>query len=185
MKNRKKMEAGQSRKMKEENKVNIRIATINVRTCQDDMKLVDIVKAASNLKIDVLAIQEARRLGKGDFAFEDGSIQGWQIAWSGHRRKKEHGVATLLAPHVKLEEYEEHLAARIISTKISVKGLKMSILNAYAPTDSTKSDAAKAGFYSALTKAKKRPEESPKFKVVTIGDFNATISSKSNDSGGW
>ena len=179
MKNQKKMEAGFSRKKKEENKVKIRIATINVQTCQDDMKLVDVVKAASDLNIDVLAIQEARKLGKDEFTFGDSSIQGWHIAWSGHKRKKEHGVATILAPHVKLEEFKKHLDARIISTKICVRGLKMSILNAYAPTERTKSDAAKSSFYSALSKAKKYLDESPKFKVVTLGDFNATISSMS------
>ena len=118
MKNVKKMEAGFPRKKKEENKVNIRIATINVQTCQDDMKLVDIVKAASNLNIDVLAIQEARKLGKDEFTFGDNPIQEWHLVWSGHKRKREHGVATLLAPHVKLVEFEEHLSARIISTKI-------------------------------------------------------------------
>ena len=187
VKNGKKMEAGLLKKKKEENKVkvNIRIATINVRTCQDDMKLVDIVKAASDLKIDVLAFQEARKLGKDEFTFKVDPIQGWHVVWSGHKRKKEHGVAILLAPHVKLEEFTEHLAARIISTKICVRGLKLSILNAYAPTDSTKSDAAKSSFYSALSKAKKYLDESPKFKVVTTGDFNATISSMSKDSGAW
>ena len=185
MKNVKKMEAGFPRKKKEENKVNIRIATINVQTCQDDMKLVDIVKAASNLKIDVLAIQEARKLGKDEFTFGDNPIQGWHLVWSGHKRKREHGVATLLAPHVKLVEFEEHLSARIISTKICVKGLKVSILNAYAPTENTKSEAAKSSFYSALSKAKKYLDESPKYKVVTLGDFNATISSMSKDSGAW
>ena len=98
-KNMKKMEAGNTRKKKEDKYVNIRIATINVRTCQDDMKLADIVKAASDLNLDVLAIQEARRLGKGDdFTFGDGSLSGWQLTWSGHRRKREHGLATVLAP---------------------------------------------------------------------------------------
>ena len=61
----------------------------------------------------------------------------------------------------------------------------MSILNAYAPTDSTKSDTAKSSFYSALSKAKKYLDEFPKFKVVALGDFNATISTMSKDSGAW
>ena len=38
----------------------IKIAKIDVRTCHDDMKLVDIVKAASQLKLDVIAMQETR-----------------------------------------------------------------------------------------------------------------------------
>ena len=181
----KKMEVRSSRKKKEENKVNIRIATINVRTGKDDMKLADIAKAASDLKLDVLTIQEARILGKGDLTFEDESIAGWQLMWSGHIRKKEHGVATLFAPHVKLEEFKEYHAARIITTKVRIRGLKLSIINAYSPTETNKSDAAKSTFYAALTKAKKYLDETPKYKIVTMGDFNSTISSKSKDSGAW
>ena len=123
------------KKIKEEKNVHIRIATINVRTCQEDIKLAKIVQAASSLDIDILAIQEARRLGSDCKMLLSESIYGWQIAWSGHRRKREHGVATLFAPHVKVEDFKEHLAARIISTTVEVKGMRLSILNAYAPTD--------------------------------------------------
>ena len=42
--------------IKEEKNVKIRIATINVRTCQDDIKLAMVVKAASHLGIDILTI---------------------------------------------------------------------------------------------------------------------------------
>ena len=63
--------------------------------------------------------------------------------------------------------------------------MRLSILNAYAPTDSSKSDAAKSAFYSALTKAKKELDGYPKFKVLTLGDLNATISSGSKDSGAY
>ena len=66
-----------------------------------------------------------------------------------------------------------------------MKGLKLSIINAYSPTDCSKSDAAKSTFYSTLNKAKKYLDESPKFKLVTLGDFNSTISSESKDSGAW
>ena len=113
------------KKIKEEKNVHIRIATINVRTCQEDIKLAKIVQAASSLDIDILAIQEARRLGSDCKMLLSESIYGWQIAWSGHRRKREHGVATLFAPHVKVEDFKEHLAARIISTTVEVKGMKM------------------------------------------------------------
>ena len=45
----------------------IKIAKIDVRTCHDDMKLVDIVKAASQLKLDVIAMQETRRTNSWSF----------------------------------------------------------------------------------------------------------------------
>ncbi len=73
---------------------NIRIATVNVRTCQDDLKLAEVVKAASQLKIDVLAMQEVRRIHSGQITFGDKSINGWQQIWSGHKRERQHGVAS-------------------------------------------------------------------------------------------
>ena len=69
----------------------IKIATINVRTCQDDMKLAEIVKTASQLKLDVLAMQETRRTNSGVYTLGDKSISGWQLVWSGHKRKRQHG----------------------------------------------------------------------------------------------
>ena len=44
---------------------NIRIATINARTLQEDIKLVLVVKADIDLEIDILAIQEVRRTSSG------------------------------------------------------------------------------------------------------------------------
>ena len=163
----------------------IRIATINVRTCQEDLKLAQVIKAASQLSIDILAIQEARRLHNGHVVLKDDSIFGWQLVWSGHKRKHQHGVAILLAPHVTLEEHFVFLDARIIAVKVKVHGMRLSILNGYAPCDSSKSETAKLGFYSALSKAKKKLDETPKFKTIVLGDFNATISSRSKASGVW
>ena len=65
-------------------KKNIRIATINIRTLQDDIKLATVIKATSKLGIDILAIQESRRTSSGIVTFEDESIEGWQLVWSGH-----------------------------------------------------------------------------------------------------
>ena len=107
------------------------------------------------------------------------------MVWSGHKRKREHGVAILMAPHVKIEDYKEHHQARIMSATIEVRGMRLSILNAYAPTDASKSEATKAAFYNSLNKAVVHLEKTPKYKLITLGDFNATISSKSKESGVW
>ena len=164
---------------------NIRIASINVRTLQDDLKLAIIVKAAHDLNIDILAMQEVRRTGTGVFEFDDDSLMGWQLVWSGLKRKRAHGVAILLAPHIKMDDHQEHMAARIVSATITVKGMRLVILNVYAPTDCTKSQAAKSAFYVALDKAKDELDKNPKYKLVTLGDLNATISSDSKLSGSW
>ena len=59
--------------------------------------------------------------------------------WSGHKRKREHGVGVVL------EGYQEHLPARIISLTIFARGMRLAILNVYA-ADDTKSDSSKIAF---------------------------------------
>ena len=162
----------------------IKVATINVRTLSDDMKLVSIIEAAKKCNIDVLAMQETRFLGCDYCEFEDESIRGWKLAWSGLKRKKLYGVAILMAPHVKMESYAEHLPARLLPSTIRCKGLKLHILNVYSPINDAK-PTAKATFYSALDKAKNRLDDCSSHKVITLGDFNATIASESKDSGAW
>ena len=63
--------------------------------------------------------------------------------------------------------------------------MRLSILNGYAPTNVTKSDSAKSAFYSALTKAKKDLNEKPRYKLIALGDFKATISTQGKESGSW
>ena len=63
--------------------------------------------------------------------------------------------------------------------------MRLVTLNGYAPCDSTKSKTAKRGFYPALSKANKKLDETPKFKTIVLGDFNATISSQRKASGAW
>ena len=52
----------------------IKIATINVQTLQDDMKLISVIQAAEKCNIDVLAMQETRRTGVDWTEFQDESI---------------------------------------------------------------------------------------------------------------
>ena len=117
--------------------------------------------------------------------FDDDSLRGWQLVWSGHKRKREHGVGILIAPHVKLDHHTEHLQARIVSANVRVRGFRFAILSIYSPTDCTESEAAKTSFYSALTKAKLELDKSPKYKPIVLGDWNATISAESKTSGAW
>ena len=148
----------------------IKVASINVRTLQDEMKLVTVIEAAKKCKIDVLAMQETRILGFDDSEYEDKSICGWKLVWSGLKRKKMFGVAILMAPHVRMINYTEHLRGRIISSTIYCKGLKLHILNVYSPTNDAKV-TAKAKFYSPLNKAKNSLDEHPSHKVITLGDL--------------
>ena len=84
------------------------------------------------------------------------------------QKEREHGVAILIAPHVKIEDYKEHHQAHIMSATIEVRGMRLSILNAYAPTDASKSEATKAAFYNSLNKAVVHLEKTPKYKIRTL-----------------
>ena len=59
------------------------------------------------------------------------------------------------APHVKNVEDTERMPARLISTRVDVKGMKMTILNSYAPTNTSKSETAKAASIDPQTKQRK------------------------------
>ena len=61
----------------------IKIATINVQTLSDDMKLTTVIQAAEKCKIDVLAMQETRRARFDWTEFQEESIRGWKMAWTG------------------------------------------------------------------------------------------------------
>lgn len=94
-------------------------------------------------------------------------------------------MGILLAPHVKIKSYQEHLPARIISATMKVKGMIIAVLDVYTPTDSTKSVTAKSVFYSALSKAKPEVDDNPKYKSIILSDLNATISSHSKETDTW
>lgn len=95
---------------------------------------------------------------KGSFELDDDSMKGWQIIWNGYDCKKEHGVAILYAPYVAMDEYQEHLKGRIISTTVIIKGMHLALLNSYAATDKA-SESSKLLFYRCLTKAKKKSQQ--------------------------
>ena len=71
-----------------------------------------------------------------------------------------------MAPHVKLEAYKGHLAARIISAKLRGKNLRLVIINVYAPTDATESESTKNALYTALNKANEELDQIPSYKSV-------------------
>lgn len=58
---------------------NIRIATINVRTLQDDIKLATILKTASDLDLDISTMQEVTRTSLGLLTFDNASLKGWKL----------------------------------------------------------------------------------------------------------
>ena len=63
---------------------NIKIATLNMQTLQCDIKLSTTIHSASELDLDIFALQEVRRKGQGEIEFENESIKGWRMVWYGY-----------------------------------------------------------------------------------------------------
>ena len=99
---------------------------------------------------------------------------GWQFVWSGHKQKSEAGVAFILAPHVKLVDTHVHYDARILSVRVIVYGLCVTLTCSYASTNCS-SESAKSLFYSKLRKANSDMLKFNRFKSINRGDYNATI----------
>ena len=78
-------------------------------------------------------MQETRLTASELCPLEDKSIKGWQLIWSGHKRKK-HRLAILRAPHVTFIKHDVLLDARIIIAKVEVGNFRLALLHAYAPS---------------------------------------------------
>ena len=163
---------------------NINIATLNINTLSNDIKLANSVQEAKNLGIDILALQETRRVGKGTLEFDNGDINGWKFVWSGFKRKLEAGVAFILAPHVTLVDEHPHYDARILSVRVIIHGLCLSLTCSYSPTDCS-TESSKTIFYRELRKANDEMIKYNRFKSILLGDFNATIGMDAKNSGAW
>ena len=140
---------GMKKMLKVRNVHNIRIATINVRTLQGDIKLALVVKVAIDLEIYILAKRYVEH-PQDSMCFSDDSLKGWQWVWSGLKRKK--WIWSGNNTHGSYKEH--HLNARIISATLCVKNLRLSVINVYAPKDATESESTKNSVYTALNKEK-------------------------------
>ena len=106
------------------------------------------------------------------------------MVWYGYKSKAQAGVAFVIAPHVNLIETLFQMSGRIISICVVVKGLRLSLINGYAPHNEH-SESSKTLFYRELRKSRKEILKYTKFKPVLLGDFNATIGMNSKSSGAW
>ena len=77
------------------------IGTINVRTAKEELKLSEFVLQVKNNKNDICLFQETRINGDGEIEYDDPLLKGWQVLYSGFKKKSQAGVAIVLAPHVK------------------------------------------------------------------------------------
>ena len=83
-----------------------------------------------------------------------------------------------------LVDIHYHLDARILSVRVNVFGLCVSLTTAYSPTNEA-SESSQNIFYRALQKSQKELASFNKYENICMGDFNATIGMQSKFSGAW
>ena len=134
--------------------------SINVRTATCDAKCEEVIaREADRANLTICGLQETRRLKKGEVILNiPGKKSQYIFHWSGFERKREYGVGLLIrkSPFIQAENVNYH-GPRHISASIVIKGCKVFVISAYAPTE-TATASAKSAFYCELNKIiKSRP----------------------------
>jgi exonuclease III len=148
-----------------------RIGTWNVRTLYAVGKLEQAEREALRLKIDIIGISEARWSSFG----EKRTPAGGKFLYSGKPddQPHEYGVGFLLSKEASSSLMDwEPVNERIITARFKSKVRNITIVQAYAPTDSADL-AEKERFYDGLqaTMAKIKRQDI----IIVMGDFNAVI----------
>jgi exonuclease III len=70
-----------------------KLATINISTGSDDWRLEEAVRQISRSGLSICALQEVRRLEKGNTIIE---FDGYKYEWNGPKRLRQQGVALVI-----------------------------------------------------------------------------------------
>ena len=124
-------------------------------------------READRANLTICSLQETRRLKKGEVILNiPGKKSQYIFHWSGFEKKREYGVGLLIrkSPFIQVENVNSH-GPRHISASIVIKGCKVFVISAYAPTE-TATASAKSAFYCELNKIiKSRPQNS---QLITV-----------------
>ena len=159
------------------NKRPLKIATWNVRTLNGPTKLDELCSNARAYNLDAIAITETHLTGQ----FES-KVNGYTFFNSGESSIKRNGVGLLLSPLLadNVASLEQH-NSRIITARIYMRHVNLSIVCCYAPTEEA-SDTAKDTFYRDLNRIL---NDIPKHDVtILLGDFNAKLTNDNHGAQG-
>ena len=122
---------------------------------------------------DITCMQEVRQKVESEICFDAAILKGWHIVYNGMQTTQA-GVAVVLAPHVILLDIKHIIAGRLTMVRVKVNGVKLAICSCYCPTE--EHATKKQAFYRKLNKViQDMRKDQPSFKIITAGDFNATI----------
>ena len=158
-----------------EQKMEMKIATLNVRSLKDNYKFLQLEKEFEHHNIDILGLAEVRRNGENIIKTKKENI--WYYSDSdGHR-----GVGFLIN-----KKYEKNIVKfmgvndRIAMVEIELNNkVRIIVVQVHGPTlDSELKIIEK--FYEALNKVIKEAEKEKNAKILIIGDFNSQIGKREN-----
>ena len=156
--------------------------SINVRTCKDPTKLVQVALASKKLQHSITFIQETHMTGSGRIDdWDEPDLQGYSFVYSGFSKKSAGGVAVICNPDVQILDIEHVMSGRILRVRLNHLGIKLMAWCVYSPTnvaakDPEKAEAAKTSFYRPLDKSvKAMKKDYPGYHCIIAGDWNATI----------
>ena len=123
-------------------------------------------------KLSACYLQEVRRLNNNSVIItnkQNNLEQKYELYWSGHAAKIQHGVGITIKVDkgIEIEEIIS-VSARIIVANVSLYRCSLRVICCYAPTDED-SDSSKNIFYN---KWNKQFEFENTRKIICLGDFN-------------
>ena len=153
-------------------KSTLRIANWNVRTLFQAGKLAQVTREFRDYGLNILGMSECRWPNSGKFVGASGET----IYYSGRLDgRHESGVAIMVDKYSNscLQEWKP-ISDRLISARFFSKFTKLTIVQAYAPTNNA-GEAEKEEFYEQLQDVLQRIPRHD--MVMLIGDFNAKVGS--------
>lgn len=149
----------------------MKIGTWNIRSIQGKER--ELEEEFERAKLDILAINETKKKGKGSIKLENGNV----LIFSGTEKKKRASAGVGCIIHKKLEtkiEKWKAITERIL--KITLKNINneyKTIIIVYAPNEDD-TVANKEKFWDELTEI----TEDAKGKIIIAGDFNSRVGKK-------
>lgn len=139
-------------------------------------KLKEVLSEIKRIKGDIICLTETKKKGHGVQAIEE-----YELIWSGVNKEKraQAGVAILLRKSlVQGIKDIRYVNERILHISMQIRGQKLEIIAAYAPTNDCH-DGIKEKFFTDLSDVIDKINQG--HQIVIMGDMNGRVGSREND----
>ncbi|XP_068738899.1 craniofacial development protein 2-like [Montipora capricornis] len=146
-----------------------RIGCWNVRTMYIAGKATQVAREMDRYQLDVLGISETILKGAGRVTLANGST----LLYAGEEEGHQKGVALMISQEAQRSLMEwMHVSSRVISARFYSRFKKITIIQAYAPTNDATPEE-KDDFYHQLQTTTDRCNKND--IVIVMGDMNAKV----------